>query len=142
VGPRDQVKYQQWQAYQAEIKMRMASSRPVSAQVILESLSTSAQLKTWLQTKAPQEIVGDAQTPDKRIVPNFCWEIVGVYVMFFGKELVDLNDNWIEVPAWCQEFSRVDWEHQIAHHIGEYTAAEALAMLEEAEDRLHSGGFK
>ena len=88
-------KHAQWEADRGRIKARKASSRQVPMQVILEQLQSPHLLRSWLQTKPPNEIAGAAQTPDETVLANFLWETLGIYVIAFGVELWPLDgDRW------------------------------------------------
>lgn len=138
--PFDRERRERWQANQETINARKATSRQVSVQQLLDQLQSPDRLRMWLQAKQPTEIVGEAQTPDETVLANFLWETLGAYVLAFGFELWRLEGDPVELPAWCGEFARVQWEHNrmrpSASANGKWTAAEALAMLEETGHRI------
>ena len=135
----DKQKRARWEIERARIRARMVASRQVSSQVLLDHLASPDQVHAWLEAKPPDTIVGNTQTPDDTIVANYLWETLGVYVMTFGYSLFDQDQ--VELPAWCREFYNVETERSKTHlpAEGDWPAAEALAMLEEAERRLQSG---
>ena len=136
--PFDPEKHAQWEADRGRIKARKASSRQIPMQAILEQLQSPHLLRSWLQTKQPNEIVGAAQTPDETVLANFLWETLGICVIAFGVELWPLDRDPLELPTWCGEFATVEGEHSRAGDAarGNWTAVQALAMLDETEVRI------
>jgi hypothetical protein len=87
--------------------------------------------------------VGNQQTPDDTVLANHFWETLGVYAITFGYRL-DFHPGptsiELELPAWCNELYDVETERFKMHspENGDWTAAEALALLEQAERHLQS----
>ena len=132
----DKEKRARWELYQARRRARMQASRELSSAVLLNQLASPDQVRAWLEGHLLDAIGGNVQTPDDTILANYLWETLGVYVMTFGHSLFD--QDLIDLPPWCRDFYQIETERFRTHPPaeGDWTAAEALAMLEEAERHL------
>jgi hypothetical protein len=136
VGHQDERQRERWKAMRAPISARMANSNTVTSQAILEALTSPDQLRTWLEAKPPDAVVGNYQTRDESILANFLWDRLGIYVMTFDFILYEEED--IAFPPWCALFNRVELERYAAQPPpgADWTAEAALAIVQKTQQQL------
>jgi hypothetical protein len=99
-------------------------------------LESPARFRKWLEAKKPDDIVGNYQTPDETVLAIFLWDARRIYVMTF--DFILYEGEHIELPSWCAELVRAEVEHYKIQPPpkADWTAAEALTMLQEVQNRL------